>query len=1207
MSQRLRAYLAFDCPDWSSMREQHPLSFVPAITLYRQTSGTTWRNRLAYGSIALAALLGGGSAWAQSADLVLSNHVVSPDPVPAQGIATITMTVQNNGTDAANGIKLTDTIPAGSTFVSMSASDGGICTNVVPYECTWGSLPFPGTRTVTLRVRLPSAQVWTNMAAVTSTSTDPNQGNNSLTRNITVQQAADLAITATSSAGGTIAAGAPYTYTLNVNNLGPDPLPVGQSPTVTFNVPAGSSIRSRPTGVGWTCQPASGYPLTDEPGGPVGDAITCTRDDGLATGNSFPPITVNAVGNVTGAVDAAFDVSSNYLDGDGNNNLATVSQPLSAGTDMSIKKTVVLAAGGGGTQASFTLTARQEGGTAPTGVTVTDLLPAGFAYVSSNGAAPWNCNFADGAPVGSAGTLTCTYPGTYTGGAFTDLPPITLLANVTGIGDIPNTGHVAATPPDPTGGNNTSTVIVNNTADLGITKASSLSPVVTGQNYDWNITLRNYGPMPLLTGQAVTVTETIPSGMTLRALPTSAGWLCSVPVGTTLPAAGLVTLTCTHTRSTPLAINSNLPNLAIQVVNTAAGSPQNNVCLALSGNGPTEAGNGPTQAPGTNPATFARNCHGAGVAGTDPLNSSDLQIVKTVVGPDPVVVGQPLTYLITATNLSATVNATNVHIYDTVNNLLSSSGAPGLLSVTPSAGSCTPSAPANVGSASIDCTLGTLNAGASATVTIVVRPNNATATDLTRNNTATVNSLDVGDPNRGNNTSTVTSVVQPRVDMTVSKTVNPTPVRVGQPMTYTVTANNGGPSIATNVRITDVMPPNTAFVSASTPSNGGTCGTVPTMDSTGQTLLCTWASVEPGGNRTVTFTVRPLPAALGTTITNTVTVATDSTETNLNNNTGTIPAQVIDSLVDILVQKTDSVDPVVLGAMTRYTVNIRNAGPSYGTNLVMTDTFPNVGNTARFSYQGNLTASVAGVAVATPTCTEPAVGATSGILTCTFPSLAVGADKEVVVQYDMRAESIVTAGDYSGTQGNHVGVKVDENEAEMGNNQVDEDTTTRRAPIATDLGLTKDVDKATITAGEELVYTLTVRNNGPLESLGAQVIDTLPAGMSFVSSADGCVNSAGTVTCAVGTLPVNESRIFHFTAKSDASTAAGTTLLNTGRLDAPGDINLSNNEDDAKTEVPGKPLTPTPVPTLGAWAMILLMIVLAGLGAQRLRRHAPKQ
>ncbi|MBP6406733.1 MAG: DUF11 domain-containing protein [Ramlibacter sp.] len=1162
---------------------------------------------LVHGGIALATLLGGASAWAQSADLVLSNHVVSPDPVLAGGIATITLTVRNNGTGTANDVVLTDTIPPGSTFVSMSASDGGTCTTGSPYECKWATLPFPGLLTATLQVRLPTATVYENKASVTSATADPNQGNNSLPRNITAQAAANLGITAASTAAGTIAAGTPYQYTLNVDNSGPNALPSNQPATVTFNVPAGSSITSPPGGTGWSCLPASGYPLTDEPGGPVGAQITCTRNDGLASGGSFPPITVNAVGNVTGAVDATFDVSSTYPDGDGTNNTATVSQPLSAGTDMSISKTVALAAGTSGTQATFTLTARQEGGDAPTGVTVTDTLPDGMTYVSHNAATPpWTCDWA-------APTLTCSYQGTYTGGAFTNLPPITLVANVTAQGTIPNTGHVTATPPDPKGDNNTGTVYVNNTADLGITKWASISPVVTGVDYNWNIAVANYGPMPVLAGQSITVTEEIPAGMSITAAPSDGNWSCTATNGDplTYPVAGLTSIRCTHLRTANLNTNGTAaPTLTLPAVNTAAGSLNNRACLGLSGNGPVEAGDGPNQRPGTDPATFARNCHGVGTTGTTPDSSADLRIVKTVVGPDPVAVGGTLTYSLVATNLSTSVNATNVHVYDTVNDLLNNNAVlpgAGLVSITTTQGSCTPS-PANfaVGAASIDCNLLTLNAGESATVTIVLRPNNTTAADLIRGNTATVNSLDVGDPNRTNNTSTVSSVVQPRVDMTVSKSVNPTPVRVGQPMTYTVSATNRGPSAATNVRITDVMPPHTAFISVGTPSNSGTCGTVPAVDSTGGTLECSWAEVPAGAQRTVTFIVRPLEAALngGTTgtINNTVTVATDSTETALDNNSATIPAEVIPSLVDILVQKTDSVDPVVLGATTRYTINIRNAGPSYGTQLVMTDTFPNAGNTARFSYQGGLAATVAGAPV-TPTCTEPAVGATSGTLTCTFPTIAIGAANEVVLRYDMRAESIVTAGDYSGTQGNHVAVAVHENETEMGNNQVDEDTTTRRDPIATDLGLTKEIDKAQMNAGDTAVYTLTVANNGPLESIGAQVIDTLPAGMSFVSSPDGCVDSAGTVSCAVGTLGVGSSRVFTVNVRLGDPYTGPSPLVNTARLDAPGDTNLDNNEDDASTRVPSREPPPTPVPALGEWSLLMLLAALAGLGGMRLRRR----
>jgi len=1193
----------------------HLLSRACAPSLHKSRRAG-WLVRL----LAVPLLGFAGGAWAQSADLVLSNHVVSPDPVPAGGIATITMTVQNNGTGTASNVTLTDTIPVGSSFVSMSADGGGSCTAADPYQCTWASIPFPGTRTVTLQVRLPSANVWTNSASVASTTADPNGGNNGLTRNITVQQAADLAVTASVSTGGaTIAAGTPYSYTLTVANNGPDPLPTGQSPTVTFNVPAGSSITSQPGGTGWTCSPDSGYPLIDAPGPPVGALITCTRNDGLASGGaSFPPITVNAVGNVTGAVDATFDISSNYLDGDITNNTASVSQPLSAGTDMRIDKTVALSGSPiAGTRATFTLSAGQVSGSDPTGVTVTDTLPAGFTYVSHNGASPWVCSWAAGVPAGSTGTLTCTYPGTYTGGPNSTLPDITLVADMTASGVIPNTGTVAADQTDNVPGNNTSLINVNNSVDLGISKSPSLSPVVVNQAYNWTITVRNYGPMQVLTGQSISVTESIPLGMSITGAPTGSNWACTTTVGGALayPVAGPTDILCTHTRASNLAVNSNAPVLSLPAVNTSAGALTNNACLGLSGNGPGELG--------TTTDGFQTNCVGAGITGTQVANSADIRIEKTVVGPNPVVLGQPLTYQLVATNLTNGVPATNVHVYDTVNSLRNIAGAPGLVSITTTQGTCTPAAPANVTSASIDCTLGTLTFGTPVTITITIRPTNTETNglDLNRSNTATINSLDVGDNDRTNNTSTVSSVVQPRVDMTVSKTVNPSPVRVSQPMTYTITANNAGPSYANNVRINDLLPANTAFISAGTPSNGGTCGTVPAVGAVGTgaaggpELVCSWASVAPGGNRTVTLTVRPLEAALtaGTppgTIHNTVTVATDSTETDLTNNSASIDATVIASELDVLVQKTDSVDPVVLGATTRYTVTMRNAGPSYGTQLVMTDTFPNAGNTARFSYQGGLTASIAGVAIPTPTCTEPAIGATSGTLTCTFPTIAIGLANQVLVEYDMRAESIITAGDYSGTQGNHVVVAVQENETQMGNNQVDEDTTTRRdAPAAgseIDLGIVKTVTPGRALPGTQFAYTLAVTNHEAAGSgrdvvpaNGAQVTDTLPAGLTFIS-APGCSYDVGSrqVVCIVANLAAAASTNFIVTVEVTSPYVGPASVTNTAHVDIPGDPVPPNNDSSVPKQV-GNPPPPTAIPTLSEWGLIILSMLLAVFALRR--------
>jgi uncharacterized repeat protein (TIGR01451 family) len=1160
------------------------------------------------------------SAMAQSADLVLAQHVVAPDPVPAGGIATITMTVQNNGTGAASNVALTDVIPSGSTFVSMAASDGGTCSTTAPYACTWGGIPYPGSRTVTLRVRLPAATVWTNSASVTANTPDSNNGNNTLTRNITVVAAADLGITATSSAGaGTIAAGTPYSYTLNVANAGPDPLPSGQSPVVTFNVPTGSSVTGVPTGTGWTCQPTTAYPKTAPAGGAPGAEITCSRADALAVGGNYPPITVPAVANVTGSVDATFDVRSNFPDGDTGNNAATVRVDLSAGTDMSISKTASLAVVGGATRATYTLSARQLGGGAPTGITVRDTLPVGLVYVTSNAPAPWACEFGGA----QANTLTCVYDngGTYAGGAYSTLPAITLVADVNGVGDIPNTGRVDAAEPDANGVNNTDTVTVNNSADLGITKTPSVNPVVLRAPYTWTIGVSNYGPMPVLSGQSIQVVENLPDGMVVESAVNNATWVCtgtytSGGAAVSYPTNGnAVTLSCSHARATNLGFNATngtpAPDLVVPVSNSTAGALTNAACVALSGPGPVEAGSG---------GGFRNNCVSNGTGGTDPANSADIQIVKTA-SQTAVIVGEPLTYTLQVTNLSSTNTATRVHIYDVVNNLLTSGSAPGLVSITAPAGaSCSPTAPANVNSASVDCDMGDLTPNETKVVTITIRPNNSTAAPLNRVNTATVNSLDVGDPVRANNSSSAPTSILPRVDATVTKTVNPNAnVRVGQPMVYTVTARNAGPSTANELTITDVMPANTAFISVGTASNGGACSSIPTVGA-GGTLTCRWTNVPANNNRTVTFTVRPLAAALGTTINNVVDVAVGAgdTETDTTNNSANVNASVITSLVDILVQKTDTVDPVPLGSDTTYRINMRNAGPSYGTNLVLVDTFPNAGNTARFSYQGNLTATVAGAPV-TPSCTEPATGSMSGTLRCTFPTLAVGASNEVVLTYRMRAESIITAGDYSGTQGNKAVVSVAENETQLTNNEVNEDTTTSRAAPSAgseiDLGISKTASADRALPGAEFDYTLTVTNNQPagsgrnvVASNGAQVTDTLPAGLTFVSAA-GCSYATGTrqLTCVIPSLAAGASTVFTLRVKVDSPYAGAATVNNTACVDMPGDPVSANNCSTAPKTVGTPPFSPSSIPTMSEWALIVLSMLLGTLAVHQLGSSARRR
>jgi uncharacterized repeat protein (TIGR01451 family) len=109
-------------------------------------------------------------------------------------------------------------------------------------------------------------------------------------------------------------------------------------------------------------------------------------------------------------------------------------------------------------------------------------------------------------------------------------------------------------------------------------------------------------------------------------------------------------------------------------------------------------------------------------------------------------------------------------------------------------------------------------------------------------------------------------------DLSVTKTASPNPGQVGVPLSYRITATNNGPAIATNVIITDVLPPGVTFVSA-TATQGNCNGT--------GTVTCNLGSLAVGGNAIVTIVVTPSSAGQ---ITNSATVFGTEADPDSTNN-----------------------------------------------------------------------------------------------------------------------------------------------------------------------------------------------------------------------------------------------------------------------------------------------------------------------------------
>ncbi|MCW0038595.1 DUF11 domain-containing protein, partial [Acinetobacter baumannii] len=130
-------------------------------------------------------------------------------------------------------------------------------------------------------------------------------------------------------------------------------------------------------------------------------------------------------------------------------------------------------------------------------------------------------------------------------------------------------------------------------------------------------------------------------------------------------------------------------------------------------------------------------------------------------------------------------------------------------------------------------------------IEVKIRPKRATTG--TYANAASAQSLDIHDADPGNDSSTASITVQAIAEIAAQKQVSPKVAAAGEPLTYTVTVPNYGPSSAANVTLKDVLPADAIFIGTPTVSGGGTCTPAATDGVQGGTLECAWANPLPTG------------------------------------------------------------------------------------------------------------------------------------------------------------------------------------------------------------------------------------------------------------------------------------------------------------------------------------------------------------------------
>lgn len=312
------------------------------------------------------------------------------------GSATYTLTVDNNGPGSATGpVTVTNTLPAGLTWTSTTASAGWSCSTAgQAVTCTWAGNYFknsPTTITIVAFITSAAATSVTNVASVAASGGgDSNPANNtaSTTSAVTVRRVATTPDGAT--ATQLPSNGTNYTQTFVLTNNGSvsdsytvvaTTAPAGVVTIVSVNGVAGSSATTASIAAGATRSVAVVYSVATAAATGASATITLTATSTVTSAASDP-------GTLTVTVTRAGVTMTKQLYRD--------------------DRTTLVGAGAvaTGEYVQYRVTVSNGGGAPATTVSVTDPIPGEVTYDSATpDAAGWTIATA-------AGTLTANLAGT---------------------------------------------------------------------------------------------------------------------------------------------------------------------------------------------------------------------------------------------------------------------------------------------------------------------------------------------------------------------------------------------------------------------------------------------------------------------------------------------------------------------------------------------------------------------------------------------------------------------------------------------------------------------------------------------------------------------------------------------------------------------------------------------------------------------------
>ncbi|MDX1945543.1 MAG: DUF11 domain-containing protein [Pirellulaceae bacterium] len=741
-----------------------------------------------------------------AADLRLAQQVSTSTPTLNQQV-TFTLTLTNDGPDQATAIIVEDQLPTGLTFVSKLPSQGTYDESTGVWDV--GTLASGANVTLAIVATVTSSAAITNTAEVTDvdqfdpdSTPDDGAGDDFASATVDVPNLADLSLTNVPSSA-TPNLGTDVTFTVTVTNGGPD---IANSVVVRDQLPTGLTFVSK--------NPSQG----------TYDETTGIWTVGNIAASGTATLTIVATVNSTAALSTTAEITASGTpdsDSTPNNNLATEDDQATAtidapaAADLSVTNVPSNATPNLGANVTFTVTVTNSGPDAATGVVVTDQLPAGLTFVSKS---PSQGTYDEATGIWTVGGINASANAT-----------LTIVATVNSTAALATTAQVTASgvfDRDSTPNNNvaaeddqaTATVDAPAASDLSITNVPSSTTPNFRSNVTYTVTVTNGGP-DAATG--VVVTDLLPTGLTFISKSPSQGTYDEVTGVWTvggINASGTATLTIVARVDSTAALVTTAQVTASGTFDRDS-TPNNNVATeddqaSATVDAPAAADLSISNVPSSNTPNFKSN----------------------------------VTYTVTLTNGGPDA-ATGVTVKDQLPTGLT------FVSATPSVGTY-------VSSTGV-WTVGTVNSGASPTLTIVATVNSTAAITTTAQVTAsglfdpdsTPNNNAAGEDDQASSTIDAPSAADIRLALTSS---NPRP-GVGTNVTFTVTVTNDGPDQATNVAVNDLLPTGLTFVSSTASQGSYVSGTgvwtVGTLNSGGAATLSIVATKSVAGAVTNTAQV----------------------------------------------------------------------------------------------------------------------------------------------------------------------------------------------------------------------------------------------------------------------------------------------------------------------------------------------------------------